>query len=138
MIVKGITIHNTGSELSARELYDILKKSGKMNLCHFLVDEKEVIEVVPLFQEAYHTGKGYDFGNQHTIAIEVCRSRSNLDLYVRAEKRAIILIKKLLREYQLASPNIYFHKTFNVTKKCPHRILEIYGTLEKFVKENNL
>lgn len=135
MIVKGITIHNTGNDKSASDLYESLKGSGRLNLCHFLIDEAEIIQTFPLDKEASHTGKGYDFGNRFTIAIEICRSQSAWELYEQAQNNAVKLIKKLMEEYSLTIDDIYFHHDFNITTYCPHRILSEYGNKENFIKE---
>ena len=132
MIVKGITIHNTNSDKSAKEIYDILVKEQRVNLCHFLIDENEIINTFPIEQEASHTGRGYDFGNRYTIAIEICRSQNKEDVYLKAEAKAVQFIKKLMKEYNLTKKDIYFHKDFNNTY-CPHRILDIYKTKERFL-----
>lgn len=134
MQVKGITIHNTGNRLSAEEMYNYLKFSGKLNLCHFLVDEQRIIQTIDLNEQAYHTGKGYDLGNRHTIAVEICRSTSNYGLYLKAQNKAVKLIKSLAKRYGLCKYDIYFHKDFDRTSNCPHRILEIYQTKKNFLR----
>ena len=133
MIVKGITIHNTGNKLSANELYSILLKNKKINITHFIVDEKEIIEVYPVDKEASHTGKGYDYGNKNTIAIEIARSECDDNIYFEAQKNAISLIKRLMKKYNLTKNDIYFHNDFNQQTYCPHRILKIYKTKEEFI-----
>lgn len=133
MKAKGITIHNTGNDMSAKDNYDLLVKEKKTNLCHYLIDEKEVINVFPEDQEASHTGKGYDFGNRFTLAIEICRSQSDEDLYMKAQKRAIGFIKKLMKKYGFTNVDLYFHNDFNQQAYCPHRILEIYENKEEFI-----
>lgn len=133
MIVKGITIHNTGNDLPASELYEILKKDNQLNYCHYLVDENEVINTLSEEYEAIHTGKGFDFGNRFTIAIEICRSQSDGDTYLTAEKNAVKLIKKLMKKYKLTTNDLYFHIDFNEQSKCPHRILKNYKTKENFI-----
>lgn len=135
MIVKGITIHNTNNELSARENYEMLLKKQKLNLCHYLVDEIEVINNYSEENEASHTGKGYDFGNRYTLAIEICRSQDNEELYLKAQDNAIKLIKELMKKYNLTKDDLYFHIDFNPQSRCPHRILEIYKTKEEFINE---
>ena len=135
MIVKGITIHNTGNSKSAQELYEELRISGRVNLCHFLVDESQIIQTYPLDRPASHTGKGYDFGNRFTIAFEICRSQSNWELYSQAQDNAVTLIKKLMEEYSLTTDDIYFHHDFNIKTYCPHRILSEYGNKETFIRE---
>lgn len=133
MKVKGITIHNTGNDLSANDLYQLLIKNKKTNLCHYLIDENEVINTLSEGIEANHTGTGYDYGNRYTLAIEICRSRCDEELYFMAQKNAIDFIKILLQKYNLTNEDIYFHKDFSPTTYCPHRILDIYKTKEEFI-----
>lgn len=135
MIVKGITIHNTGNGKSASELYAMLLETHSPNLCHYLVDENEVINTWLTEFPASHTGKGYDFGNMNTIAIEICRSTCDYELYKKAQDRAIALVKELMQEHMISKEKIYFHRDFDNTMMCPHRILEIYGNKENFIKE---
>lgn len=134
--IKGITIHNTGREESAKDLFDIIEnKDNSSSGCHFLIDEKDIIEVMPLSWCAFHTGKAKDYGNNNTIAIEICRSQANDELYLKAQKNAIKKIKSLMKEYSLTIDNIYFHKDFNQRTYCPHKILDIYKNKENFIKE---
>lgn len=133
MKVRGITIHNTGNELSAQEMYDVLVAEKRMNLCHYIIDENEVINSYPTDMEASHTGKGYDFGNRYTIAIEIARSRSDEELYMKAQAKAVSFIKKLMKKYKLTTNDLYFHLDFNPQAYCPHRILDIYGSKEEFI-----
>lgn len=135
MMVKGITIHNTGNELSAREIYELLEKDKTLNICHYLIDENEVIRVLDEGEEAHHTGRGYDFGNRYTLAIEICRSTCDDELYFQAEKKAVKFIKKLLKKYKLTREDLYFHNDFNVNTRCPHRILDFYEKKERFINE---
>ena len=132
MEIKGITIHNTGNNLSANDLYLLLKKRGSLNLCHYLVDEKDVIQTLPEDVQASHTGRGYDFGNRYTVAIEICRSTCDKQLYLKAEKNAVKLIKKLMKKYKLNNNDLYFHLDFNDTR-CPHRALEIHKDKGGFI-----
>ncbi|MEG0093148.1 MAG: peptidoglycan recognition family protein [Erysipelotrichaceae bacterium] len=131
--VRGITLHNTGTSDSAYDLYKKIRKSSMSNAAHFLVDKDQVIQLLPLNYSAWHTGKGYDFGNLYTIAIEICQSQT--EEYLQAQERAIVLIKQLLVSYGLTTDDIYFHNDFNERTYCPHRILDIYKTKDKFIKE---
>lgn len=133
--VKGITIHNTGDSLSAKVKYDQLVQMKRPNLCHYLVDEKEIIQTWPETEQAVHTGKGYDLGNTNTIAIEICRSTSSENLYLKAQDKAVELIKQLLAKYNLGLEDVYFHMDFNPNYRCPHRILDIYKTKQDFLRE---
>lgn len=134
--VKGITIHNTNSPLSAKELFSYLENECELPTgCHYLVDESEVIEVMPLNWCTYHTGKGEDVGFRKTIAIEICNSQDDEKTYMKAQDKAIKLIAELMRRYDLNIEDIYFHIDFNNQYYCPHRILQIYKTKENFIKE---
>lgn len=130
--IKGICIHNTGNALSAKENYEFMKET-RLNLgTHYFVDEKEVIQAMPLDWHAWHTGKGRDFGNMHTIAIEVCRSQSNIEIYLKAQSRAFYLIHTLISWFDLSLDQIYFHHDFNNRTYCPHKILDLYGSKHTF------
>lgn len=133
MIVKGITIHNTNNSLSARENFDMLYHEHQEKLCHYLIDECSVVRSWPESKEASHTGKGYDFGNQYTLAIEICRSTCDLELYLKAQDNAVKFIKQLMEKYGLSTEDLYFHRDFDTSVGCPHRILELYRTKGEFI-----
>lgn len=135
MTVKGITIHNTGNSDSAQDIFNHLKLTGRRNLCHYLIDEREIINTWPEEEPASHTGKGYDFGNMNTIAIEICRSQSKEDLYMKAQRNAVSFIVSLMEKYGLNEQDIYFHMDFDQNSRCPHRILDLYGNKQFFIKE---
>lgn len=132
--IKGITIHNTGNNLSAKALEKAMSQSMDHYATHYFVDEKEVIQMLPDDWACYHTGKGYDMGNMRTIAIEICRSTSDEATYLKAQANAVKLTKSLLKKYHLSKSDIYFHSNFD-NFYCPHRILDKYKTRENFIKE---
>lgn len=133
MIVRGITIHNTGNELTARENFDLLYANHQERLCHYLIDECSVVRSWPETMEATHTGKGYDYGNRFTLAIEICRSTCDIELYMKAQDNAVRFIKKLMKKYDLTNDDLYFHRDFDQGNSCPHRILELYKTKGEFI-----
>ena len=132
--VRGICVHNTATSDSAREIADKMKSYKGTAGAHFLVDERETVELVPITQCAFHTGKGYDWGNLHTIAIEICRSNARVEQYLSAEKRAIELIVQLMKRYGFTVDDIYFHRDFNPRKNCPHKIFQLYGTKNEWIE----
>lgn len=134
LIVKGITIHNTGNNLKAYEIEGIMEATRDNNATHYLVDDREVIQVMPLDWCVYHTGMGIDWACKNTIAIEICCSQDTEDIYMKAQDRAVNLIKELMVQYDLNESNLYFHKDFNSKTYCPHRILSIYKTKENFIR----
>lgn len=134
--VKGITIHNSGSFSSAREIFDWLNNECKTSQgCHYLVDSKEIIQVMPLNWSVYQTGKGEDFAFKNTISIEICESHCPIEVYLKAQNNAVVLIKKLMNRYELTDDDIYFHIDFNSVTYCPHRILDLYKSKYQFIKE---
>lgn len=135
LVVKGITIHNSGSTKSAAELREWYEHTDSNQGCHYLVDDEQIIQIMPLEWCVYHTGKGIDFGTSHTIAIEICKSQSDLETYMKAQEKALFLVQKLLKKYELTSEQVYFHNSFNERAYCPHRILDIYGSRAEFVRK---
>lgn len=131
-----ITIHNTGNyDMTARELFDYLNNECLTSQgCHFLIDDKEIIEVMPLNWKTYHTGKGEDYAFNNSIAIEIC---SNLDdeLYLKGQENAIRLIKNYMDKFDIPKDEIYFHIDFNPTTYCPCNILDLYKTKENFLNK---
>lgn len=131
-----ITIHNTGNyDMTAKDIFNYLNNDCKTSQgCHYLVDNNEVIEVLPLTWRTYHTGKGEDYAFNNSIAIEIC---SNIDdeLYLAGQNKAIALIKELMDKYNIPLSEIYFHIDFNSKTYCPCNILDLYKTKENFLKK---
>lgn len=130
--IQCIVLHNTNSELSARQLFNWLNETSSSQGTHYIVDCDEVVEVMPLDWGVYHTGKGMDFGNKYGIAIEICSNLNN-EKYLDGETKAMELVKSLMNEYHLTKNDIYFHQDFNQTTKCPNDILTIYGNRKNFI-----
>lgn len=126
--VKGICVHNTGNTLSAGENYALMCNTKTSQGTHFFIDEHNVVQAMPLDWCVYHTGMANDWACKHTIAIEICRSQSQLETYKLAEENAVKYIKGLMREYGLDTKDIYFHIDFNQRTYCPHRILQDDGS----------
>lgn len=132
--VKGITIHNTHNELSAKENEEVMANATDHLGTHFFVDENEIIQVMPLDWCVWHTGKGFDMGNLRTIAVEICRSTLDEETYLKAQKRAIALVKKLQKQFGLSNAEVFFHNDF-AQIYCPHRILDIYKNKKNFIRK---
>jgi len=131
--IKGITIHETGSDKTARELFDYLNEQSRDSRgCHYLCDDTETIQVMPDDWAVYHTGKGRDWGCRYTIAIEIV-SNINDEKYQLAEDRAISLIFDLQHRYHISNDMVFFHNDFNSQTYCPKTALDNYGTLVNFV-----
>ena len=132
--IKGIVIHNTNNQqMSAEELENWLENECKYSSgCHYLVDYKEVRQVLPDDWSCWNTGMGMSFGNIDCIAIEIC-SNPNTELYLQGQERAIELIKDLMEKYHLTKNDIFFHRDFQHNVNCPAQILYRYGTKANFL-----
>ena len=133
--IKGIVIHNTNNQfMSARQLKNWLENECKSSTgCHYLVDHKETIQVLPDDWSCFNVGNGLQFGNLDCIAIEIC-SNQNTKLYLEGELRAIKLIKKIMKKYHLNKDDIFFHRDFQPNINCPAQIIKRYGNKRNFLQ----
>lgn len=134
--VQGIVLHNTGNtDMSAQDLFNYLNNECVTSQCtHFFVDHENTIEVMPLSWKTWSTGKGNDWAFHHCIAIEIC-DNLNDELYKQGQDNAVVLIKRLMEEYNLTTNDIYFHNDFNNKFYCPHILLDRYGSAKRFCIE---
>lgn len=134
--IQGITIHETNNyEMDAQRLHDWLDNECKTSQgCHYIVDDVKIIQVMPDDWGVYHTGKGMDWGNRHTISVEIVSSLSN-EKYSKAEDRAISLIYSLQKKYHIPTDMIFFHNDFNRKSYCPKTIMSNYETSRNFVSK---
>ena len=131
---KCITIHNSGNyDMSAMDIFNYLNNECKTSQgCHYLVDDKEIVEVLPIYWKTYHTGKSKDYAFNNSIAIEICSNLDN-ETYLKGQEKAIELIKELMNKYNIPLEEIYFHIDFNSTTYCPCNILDLYKTKQNFL-----
>lgn len=122
----GITVHNTDNLASAANEIAYMERNDKEISYHFAVDEKEIIQALPLDRNGWHAGDGATgSGNRRTIAIEICRSTSeDLSLFLQAEKNAAWLCASLCMQNGWTTKDIYTHKHWS-GKNCPHKTLEL-------------
>ncbi len=67
-----ITIHNTANDASAANEISYMTGNSESTSYHFAVDDKEVIQGIPLDRNAWHSGDGTNgTGNRKSIAIEI-------------------------------------------------------------------
>lgn len=136
LIPNCITIHNTNNyDDNAIEIFNYLDNECTTSQgCHYLIDNENIVEVMPLDWKTYHTGKGKDYAFNNSIAIEIC---SNIDdeLYLQGQEKAIDLIKELMKKYNIPKSEIYFHQDFNSTTYCPCNILDLYKTKKNFLEK---
>lgn len=123
MSPKYITIHGTGnaSKGAGAKNHAIYAGRGVNEVgYHFVVDDKNIYQLLPLTENAWHAGDGGSgTGNRQSIAIEICENpESNRTT---AEKNAQQLAAYLMKKYGIPTSNIKQHHDWN-GKNCPHII----------------
>lgn len=128
--MKGICVHNTANNATAKNERAWLINNSNRNTWtgyHTVIDEKEVIQVLPYDQKAWACGDGSNGeGNNHYISIEITEREG-------AEDNAIAYIAELLLDMGWDTSKIKSHRDFS-GKNCPRMILPHW---DKFIKDVN-
>ena len=127
MTPKGITVHNTANDASAKNEISYMISNNAYNSFHFAVDDKEIVQGLPLDRNGFHASDGANgFGNRKTIGIEICYSKSGGDRFIKAEQNAVELIVYLLKKYGWGIDKVKRHYDYAPDKKyCPHRTMDL-------------
>ena len=129
-----IVIHNTENDASAKNEIEYMQKTDLQVSFHYAVDDKEAVQGVDLWRNAWHAGDGgseKSIGNRQGIAIEICYSRSGGERFEKAEKNAAELAAKLLIDFGWGIDRITKHQDYS-GKYCPRRTLNMGW--DRFVK----
>lgn len=118
-----ITIHNTANSATADAEASYHNSNNNQVSYHFAIDDKGVIQVVPLNRNAWHCGDGNGDGNRKSIGIEICYSKSGGARYDKAEELAAQFTAQLLHERGWNIDRVRTHQSWS-NKYCPHRILD--------------
>lgn len=123
MTPKGITLHNTYNDASARNEISYMKRNDSVVSYHIAIDNKNIVQGLPFNRNGWHAGDGGNgYGNRNTIGIEICYSKSGGTRYDEAETLAIKYTAFLLYENNWDISKVWKHKNWS-GKNCPHRIL---------------
>ena len=121
---KGICVHNTANDASAKNEISYMKSNNMEVSFHVAIDDVEAIQGIPFNRNAWHSGDGANGeGNRNYIALEICYSKSGGTKFTNAEKRAAKEIALLLKQYGWTINNVKKHQDFS-NKYCPHRTLD--------------
>ena len=125
MSPKGITVHNTANDASAKnEVAYAISNRNEVSY-HIAVDDVEAIQWIPFTRNAWHAGDGGSgFGNRETISIEICYSKSGGERFTKAEKNAAQVVAQLLKQFGWGFDKVYTHQKHS-GKYCPHRTLDL-------------
>ena len=125
--IKYIVIHNTANEEStARNERDYLTNPNNTSSTSFniVVDDREIIEAIPVNEIAFHAGDGE--GNQKGIGIELCESGD----FEKTKANAAKLVAYLMKSYNISLSEVRTHHDFS-GKDCPREML---GNWEDFLE----
>lgn len=120
-----ITIHNTGNKnADAKANSEYVDKTANYVSWHFTVDDKVIIQELPINENGWHAGDGKDgTGNRKSIGIEICEYEG-ID-WEKAKNNACKLIKFLIKNVKTLKgiDCIVPHQHWS-GKYCPHKILD--------------
>ena len=119
-----IVVHNTANDASANNEIKYMITNSNETSFHFAVDDKEVVQGIPLNRNAWHAGDSHGKGNMEGIAIEICYSKSGGDRFIKAEQNAAKFIAQLLKERGWGIDKVTKHQDYS-GKYCPHRTLDM-------------
>ena len=119
-----IVVHNTANDATAQNEIKYMISNNNQVSFHFAVDDKEIVQGLPLDRNAWACGDGANGkGNRKGIQIEICYSKSGGVRFENAEKNAAKFIAQLLKERGWGVDKIKKHQDFS-NKYCPHRTLD--------------
>lgn len=123
----GITVHNTANDASANNEINYMISNNNYNSFHFAVDDKEIVQGLPLDRNGFHASDGATgTGNRKTIGIEICYSKSGGDRFIKAEQNTVDLIVYLMKKYNWDISKVKRHYDYAPDKKyCPHRTMDM-------------
>lgn len=116
IIPEYITIHSTGNPKSTAQderNWLINPNNNRVASWHIVVDEKEIIEAIPLNELAYHSGAKE--GNYKSIGIEICESGNRQ----KALENTVKLVTKILLEKDWGIDRLKRHFDWS-GKNCPN------------------
>lgn len=134
----GITVHNTANDATAMNEINYMIRNNAYNSFHFAVDDKEIVQGLPLDRNGFHASDGANgTGNRKTIGIEICYSKSGGDRFIKAEKNAVDLIVYLIKKYNWDISCVKRHYDYAPEKKyCPHRTMNLgWDRFLKMIKD---
>ncbi len=132
MTPKTIVIHNAATPSgTAKALSLALKNYKEYKSWHFSVDDKDIIESLPLNRNAFATGDGgMGVGNRTGIQIEIAKDldTDSTEEWQKARKNGAKLTAILLKKYGWTIDSVSKHQDYKMTdgtyKYCPHKILD--------------
>lgn len=132
MAPKTIVIHNAATPGgTAKALNNAQHNNKDYKSWHFSVDNKDIIESLPLNRNAFATGDGaFGYGNRTGIHIEIAMDNDcdSQEEWEAAKKNGAKLTAILLKRYGWTTEQVSKHQDYKMSdgtfKYCPHKILD--------------
>ena len=125
-VLDRIVVHNTSNDASANNEISYMNRGenpAKVSY-HFAIDDKEVVQGLPLDVHGWHAGDGSSgAGNKKGIGVEICYSKSGGARFDAAEILTAKFIAQLLKERGCGIERVTKHQDYS-GKYCPHRTLD--------------
>ncbi|HYO49351.1 MAG TPA: N-acetylmuramoyl-L-alanine amidase [Chloroflexia bacterium] len=87
---------------------------------HYVVDEKESIQLLPDDEVAWHAGDGRNgAGNNRSVAIEICVNKDGN--FLMALANTVLLVVRLMSEFSIPLSKVVQHNHWS-GKDCPHKL----------------
>ena len=122
-----IVVHNTANDAPAENEISYMLNNDFEVSYHYAVDDREIVQGLPLDRNAWASGDGHGAGNMEGIHIEICYSLSGGPKFAAAEKNAAEFIASLLQQYGWGVDKVTKHQDYD-GKYCPHRTLDLGWT----------
>lgn len=122
MTPKGIVIHNTWNNAPSKNEASYMVGNPNMVSFHTVIDENVIYECIPFTRNSWHCGATY--GNRNYIGIEIARSRSDVNLFKKAEDNTARYVVAILKKYGWGLDKVYTHQQQS-GKYCPHKTLDL-------------
>ncbi len=130
MIPEYITIHSTGNPRSTaqNEADNVCNNNPDMQVSfHWVVDDKQAINVIPDNEVAWHAGDGNGPGNRKSIGVEICESGDRAKTLDNAAR----LVAKLMEKHNIPLKRVVQHYDWS-GKDCP-RILRNPSYIQNYM-----
>ncbi len=121
-----ITIHETanearGADAEAHRRFVHAGGGSEGVSFHFVVDDREVVQLLPTTEVGWHAGDGANGpGNRTSVAIELCVNADSD--WQRTQEHGAQLAAVLCRAFQLSPERVVPHQRWS-GKNCPRRLL---------------
>lgn len=120
----GFCVHNTSNNASAENEIKYMISNNNQVSYHYAVDEKNVIQGLPINRNAWASGDGNGQGNRKHIHVEICKSTGDLETFKKCEQNCALFLAQELKKRGWGIDRVKKHQDF-ANKYCPHKTLDL-------------